>query len=454
MTDWAAIDPPPDGVWIAHWFADRYDPDATVWDTPCLPDSLWFDHQRLKQYTGGHLETWGGLSMTIDSNVTDGLITAIPIPRPAGVTPAKPDSASASNLPALGIQDIGLISPETGWALRGGRLLWTGDGGRTWGDLTPESVTQLLAATYLDAGHAWALGYVTGGDPGILTVFHSTDGGRTWQAASLPVASGEALEPVAAASLEFIDQDNGWVALKLPSGSSFSLGRLFATQDGGRTWQERTLPLGEPVAFIDSGRGWVAGGPAGDPLYHTRDGGVTWEAQSLPLTAAPSTGRTLVGLPQFEDLQKGLLPVTSIDPFHPALLLFATDDGGESWELAETLDLDPGDRLETALPFSLGPDGSWWAARPESAGLYSAAGFNSPAIALPQNELPSGVIALDFASDRQGWALAQEGLCQGEKQPAGSPESPESGAFRCQLHTQLLATSDGGVSWQEITPRD
>jgi photosystem II stability/assembly factor-like uncharacterized protein len=455
MTDWAAINPPPDAVWIAHWFSDRYDPDATVWDTPCLPDSLWVDHQRLKQYAGSHIETWGGLSMTIDSNVMDGPITAIPIPRPAGVTPAEPDSARTSNLPAPGIQDIGLLSPEMGWALRGGRLLSTGDGGRTWEDHTPDGVAELsaeiLAATYLDAQHAWALGFESSGDPGSLSVFNSADGGVTWQSVSLPATSGE---PVVAASLEFVDPDNGWVALKLPSGSSFSLGRLFATRDGGRTWEERTLPLGEPVAFIDSRRGWVAGGPAGDQLYHTRDGGVTWEAQSLPLPTTTSTGRALVGLPQFEDQQKGVLPVTLTDQSYSALLLFATDDGGESWELAETLDLDPDDRPETALPFSLEPDGSWWAARPGSLGLYAAANLAAQPAIITSEGLPSGVIALDFASDRQGWALVQEGLCQGEKQPAGGPAPSGENAFRCQLHTRLLATSDGGLSWQEITPRD
>lgn len=466
MTDWTAIDPPPDAVWIAHWYTDYFDPDATVWDTPCLPNSLWVDHQRLKQYAGSHLETWGDLSMTIDSTVMDGPITAIPIPSwtgQAGIAPAEPDAASAYSRPTHGIQDIGLLSPETGWALRGGRLLWTADGGHTWDDLTPDSVAELsgrlLAATYLDARHAWALGHSAAIDPGSLAVFHSADGGATWQASTLTTASGEALEPVASASLDFVDLDHGWIALKLPTGSSFSLGRLFATTDGGHTWEERTLPLGEPVAFIDPQRGWVAGSPAGNQLYHTRDGGRTWEAQSLPLSSAllpgaPLPGQLLVGLPHFTDRQTGVLPVTSTDASRPALLLFTTDDGGESWELAETLNLDPADPPETPLPFSLGPDGWWWAARPGSAGLFAAAGLASPAIALPQDGLPSGVIALDFASDREGWALAQEGLCQGEKQPAGRPAPPGGDAFRCQLRTRLLATGDGGRTWQEITPGD
>jgi hypothetical protein len=86
--------------------------------------------------------------------------------------------------------------------------------------------------------------------------------------------------------------------------------------------------------------------------------------------------------------------------------------------------------------------------------LYAAVNLAAQPAIITSEGLPSGVIALDFASDRQGWALVQEGLCQGEKQPAGGPAPSGENAFRCQLHTRLLATSDGGVSWQEITPRD
>ena len=67
----------------------------------------------------------------------------------------------------------------------------------------------------------------------------------------------------------------GWLALKLHSGNNFSFGRLLATRDGGRTWQERDLPLGEPVVFQDALHGWTAGGPA-DQVFHTEDGGESW----------------------------------------------------------------------------------------------------------------------------------------------------------------------------------
>lgn len=68
------IAPPPDFVWLASWSSTYYDPNQTVWNVGCLPASYWDFHQRLHQYAGGHDETWGGVTINIDSNVLDGAI--------------------------------------------------------------------------------------------------------------------------------------------------------------------------------------------------------------------------------------------------------------------------------------------------------------------------------------------------------------------------------------------
>lgn len=72
------IDPAPDAVWIAEWFWEPYYRDwVTVFHVDYLSSTYWADHQRIYQYTGGHSETWGGLSLPIDSNVIDGVV-AVP----------------------------------------------------------------------------------------------------------------------------------------------------------------------------------------------------------------------------------------------------------------------------------------------------------------------------------------------------------------------------------------
>ncbi|MBW7884670.1 MAG: DUF1906 domain-containing protein [Caldilineaceae bacterium] len=83
----------PDAVWIAAWNRNAYDPNATVWQVPagCLPPTLWSSSQRIRQYTGGHDELWGGITFNIDSNVLDGLVASPqPVSSPVAVVVEEP----------------------------------------------------------------------------------------------------------------------------------------------------------------------------------------------------------------------------------------------------------------------------------------------------------------------------------------------------------------------------
>jgi len=69
---------PPSAVWIAEWYSTPgFRPDETVWNLKYLSNDYWVNHQRILQYSGGHDETWGGVTMNIDCNVSDGP-TAVP----------------------------------------------------------------------------------------------------------------------------------------------------------------------------------------------------------------------------------------------------------------------------------------------------------------------------------------------------------------------------------------
>src|SRR2546423_3091506 len=57
----------PDAVWIANWNHQQ-----TVFGDPYVPDSYWPSHQRIHQHTGGHIETYAGVRINIDSNTVDG----------------------------------------------------------------------------------------------------------------------------------------------------------------------------------------------------------------------------------------------------------------------------------------------------------------------------------------------------------------------------------------------
>lgn len=66
----------PDVIWLAHWIYDTYNSNANT-DSPYLDDAYWANHQRIRQYTGSHSETWGTTTLSMDSNVMDGMVSDI-----------------------------------------------------------------------------------------------------------------------------------------------------------------------------------------------------------------------------------------------------------------------------------------------------------------------------------------------------------------------------------------
>ena len=79
-----------DAVWIANWNGKQ-----SVFGDPYVADSLWANHQRLHQYRGGHLETYGGVTINIDSSIVDA-----PVAGPGGIGPATPPSPAPPAAPA------------------------------------------------------------------------------------------------------------------------------------------------------------------------------------------------------------------------------------------------------------------------------------------------------------------------------------------------------------------
>jgi len=352
------------------------------------------------------------------------------------------------------IQAMQLLSPQSGWVLRDGRLLYTGDSGGGWRDLTP-SVGQagtLLTAEFLDPQQGWLVRLVRQASQPErskeVEILRTHDGGQSWESIILSLAGGLSDLPIADAHLNFNDYQTGFLALKLQSGSSFSLGRLFATADGGQTWEERSLPLGEPVVFLDAERGWTAGGPAGDQLFRTLDGGRTWQRQELDLPVVPGSGHVRIGLPQFDEGGAGYLPVTVTTSGSSTLLLLQSEAQGDSWQVKHTYELDPAVVPGTALPFSLASDGTWWAET--GAGILSTSVKQDVAEASTAAGLPQGVIAIEFDASQNGWALVQQGNCYGEKTPGSQSATSTNQPFHCEQSMRLMVTGDGGQTWREI----
>jgi hypothetical protein len=61
------LSPALDWVWGAWWNGNPSTSNYT-----CVSASHWTNHQRHKQYEGGHSETWNGVTMTVDSDCANG----------------------------------------------------------------------------------------------------------------------------------------------------------------------------------------------------------------------------------------------------------------------------------------------------------------------------------------------------------------------------------------------
>jgi photosystem II stability/assembly factor-like uncharacterized protein len=436
---WAGISPRPDDVWIAHWYGNvGYVPTANVW-TECLDHSYWADYQRLRQYSGETYETWGGVRMKIDSNVLYGEITSVT----GTLGTASPTFGSRTPR----IRDMDLVTSQQGWALQENHLLWTLDGGGSWSDITPVAFEgTILDVAFLDGQLGWLAVFqfdpVTGGE---VVLYSTVDGGSTWDLQPSTFEDTASLGSFANAYLSFIDENHGFLVIKGQTSSSFSRGILYATTDGGSTWEARTAPLGETAIFIDPLHGWMTGGPSQDLIYATQDGGFTWEPQRLP--GLPKTG-VYLGQPIFESLETGVLPVTLQTQSGSQLVLFHTQDGGFTWTRIRTIFLEPGYQAGSPLPFSA-YQGAWWSGAPTSSTLYYAGDQFRGVEHLPLTDLPPGLVQLDFADPTSGWALVQDANCSGEKRPANHPLTPAD-PFTCTLQTRLFRTEDGGLLWQEL----
>lgn len=62
----------PDAVWMARW-----DLNATTTNWPTAGNTLWAEWQRAKQYQGDHNETWGGVTLNIDSDIIRGPVATV-----------------------------------------------------------------------------------------------------------------------------------------------------------------------------------------------------------------------------------------------------------------------------------------------------------------------------------------------------------------------------------------
>ena len=103
----------PDDIWIGDWNGQ-----TSVFGDPYVSDSL-SNHQRIHQFAGGHTESYGGVTLDIDSDILDAaVVTAGAASAPVTPTPA-PDPGQPPATPAPGgvsLSAAGSVSSPDGAA--------------------------------------------------------------------------------------------------------------------------------------------------------------------------------------------------------------------------------------------------------------------------------------------------------------------------------------------------
>jgi Domain of unknown function (DUF1906) len=93
----------PDDLWIANWNNAQDTSDSVV------PETAWANHQRIHQFRGGHDDTYGGVTINVDSDYVDGATVGVG-------TPAVGESDPIGSLELTGAPAKGQLRVK-GWAL-------------------------------------------------------------------------------------------------------------------------------------------------------------------------------------------------------------------------------------------------------------------------------------------------------------------------------------------------
>jgi photosystem II stability/assembly factor-like uncharacterized protein len=168
-------------------------------------------------------------------------------------------------------------------------------------------------------------------------LFRSVDQGATWEQRPLPS------EPVLHLGMSFIDDQEGWLAAPGSPATQCQIQAvaIWHTTDGGRTWQQLDaagIDAGgckDNLSFVDSLDGFLdVSSPNSQPvIYRTTDGGATW-SPSPPLSDPPgvTTGQAGFELGAAGRVQSfGSALLVPVRAPGAQLFVYESDDGGATW---------------------------------------------------------------------------------------------------------------------------
>lgn len=258
----------------------------------------------------------------------------------AHITAAPQWTPQASGV-TVRFRGVSAVSNTVAWASgQNGTVVRTLDGGRTWQAMTIPGAEKLDLRDIdaFDEQVAYALSIGPGDSS---RIFKTVDGGARWETQFVnpdPEAFFDAMA--------FWDAAHG-VAVSDSTDKQFV---IILTSDGGRTWARvpidrlpRALPnegafaaSGTNVAVYGTDHVWIGTGAASAArVLRSRDRGQTWAVATTPLPAGPSAGIFSVA---FRDALHGFVVGGDYKKEAEAVdNAAATSDGGVTWTLVKGL---------------------------------------------------------------------------------------------------------------------
>lgn len=319
------------GLLIGLALAFGLSPAGRAADTPPAPGFAW------RPQNSGTKERFRGLSVVNDRVAwASGTNATYTRTTDAGVT-WTPWRVIAAVPDGLDFRDVEAFDEWTAYLLASGpgrssRLYRTEDAGETWilSYTNPDSTGFLDAIAFWDTKRGIIFGDPVGGK---FRVFLTENGGRTWKA-----ADPAALPPALPHEGGFAASGTCLITLKGSPHAWFATGgagasRVFRTSDFGRSWAVAEVPILAKsasagvfsLAFRDPLNGLAIGGDyqspdrPGSSLARTGDGGKTWTL----LDRAPAGYRSAISFAPGEDAST----VLTVGPGGADVSV----DGGTTW---------------------------------------------------------------------------------------------------------------------------
>ena len=236
------------------------------------------------------------------------------------------------------VSDPGLwfSDSKSGYALVGGSLLATRDGGAHWSafslgrDFTPQRMF------FLDSSTGWVTG-IGGKNGAEVSVLQTKDGGAHWNVQFRKEYSGSG--PVGTIDIGFVDQNTGWF---LTSDLGTWEGELYSTENGGNHWEKineiRCIrPTPTSLQFVSAQVGWISldpgAGPIAGGLMVTRDGGRSFQVLGGSGMDTSEDTQKITDAQEVEFLpgRQELGWFIGRDVSHGDFLM-RTEDGGTTWK--------------------------------------------------------------------------------------------------------------------------